>query len=63
MDKFFRGPDLVPENGKVTGPLSGNGEFFTTGPLGKTYVEGSKVCVGSTEKQWSDEFYPYEKIL
>lgn len=60
MDKVFRGPDLVPENGAVTGPLSKDGVFYAEGPTGKVWMKDGQMCVGSTEKQWSDGYYPTE---
>lgn len=63
MPKLFQGPDLVPENGKVTGPLSKDGMFYAEGPTGKVTVSENMVKVGSTEKQWSDDcYYPYEVL-
>lgn len=65
MAKLFQGPDLVPENGKVTGPLSENGMFYAEGPTGKVTVSEGMVKVGSVEKQWCDEpgmYYPHEVL-
>lgn len=65
MDKIFKGPDMVPENGKVTGPLSGTGMFYAEGPTGRVQMRDGHMCVGSTENQFVDEpgmYYPYEKI-